>query len=191
VALSEVVQFLNAKPHEKFVTDDGTVELLTARFISTSGRSVRRVLSQNVLTPALCHDVAMVMSDLPNGRALARCFYVDANDKYAANQRVCLLRVLDKSAIFPRYLYHFLDRNPQLLKYDNGQDQTHLKKGEILDVRVPKIEFSEQVHVAATLDRLDSGIGSLQSAIDEESLVRRKQYEYYRDKLLTFEEAPA
>ena len=73
----------------------------------------------------------MVMSDLPKGRALARCYYIEEDGRYSANQRVCLLRVRDETTTLARYLCHFLDRNPQLLAFDNGQDQTHLKKGQI------------------------------------------------------------
>ena len=36
-------------------------------------------------------NILMVMSDLPNGRALAKAYLVVANDVYAVNQRVCAL----------------------------------------------------------------------------------------------------
>lgn len=187
--LGQLVEFTNGKPHERLVSATGTVALLTARFISTNGERARYVNPGDSLTPALCGDIAMVMSDLPNGRALARCFYVEENGKYTVNQRVCRLRVRDEAQLSSRWLYHFLDRNPQLLAYDNGQDQTHLKKGQILDIQVPVIPLSEQQRVASALDRLDASVGELDVSIHFERDARRKQYEYYRDKLLTFEEA--
>jgi type I restriction enzyme, S subunit len=185
--LSELVDFINGKPHERLVSPDGTIALLTARFISTAGKSARWVKSEDDLTPARRGDIAMVMSDLPNGRALARCFYVEEDGKYTANQRVCLLRVRDGSGMDARYLYRFLDRNPQLLAFDNGQDQTHLKKGQILGIRVPVVPFNDQQHAVSTLDRLDAGNRDLVSALQTEQEARHKQYEYYRDRLLTFE----
>jgi len=188
VALSDLVEFTNGKAHERLVVADGSVALLTARFISTAGRLARWVASGNALTPAHVGDIAMVMSDLPNGRALARCFYVEEAGKYTANQRVCLLRVRDEKTLSSRWLYHFLDRNPQLLAYDNGQDQTHLKKGQILDIRVPVVPLAEQLREVATLDRLDSDTRDLVVALQAEHEARRLQYEYYRDRLLTFEE---
>jgi type I restriction enzyme S subunit len=189
VVLSTLVDFTNGKAHERLVVRDGSIALLTARFISTAGKSVRWVSAQDALTPARRADIAMVMSDLPNGRALAKCFYVEEDGKYTANQRVCLLRVRDKRCISARWLYHFLDRNPQLLAYDNGQDQTHLKKGQILDVYVPLIPLTEQEQAAAILDRLDANVRELVTHLQDEQEARRQQYEYYRERLLTFSEA--
>jgi len=189
--LSELVEFTNGKAHERLVVPDGSVALITARFISTAGRSARRVHPESVLTPAQIDDIAMVMSDLPNGRALARCFYVEEAGKYTANQRVCLLRVRDSKRMSSRWLYHFLDRNSQLLAYDNGQDQTHLKKGQILEVAVPVIPLAEQERAVATLDRLGVKASDFATTLRAESEARRQQYEYYRDKLLSFDEAVA
>ena len=190
VTLSDLVEFTNGKAHERLIVPDGSVALLTARFISTAGRMARCVDGEGALTPASVGDVAMVMSDLPNGRALAKCFYVEEDGKYTANQRVCLLRVRDASKLSPRWLYHFLDRNPQLLAYDNGQGQTHLKKGQILDIKVPVIPLLSQERAVATLDRLDASTSDLVASLQAERDARRQQYEYYRDRLLTFNETP-
>ena len=184
----DVVHFFNAKAHEKLVDPAGTVALMTARFVSR-GEANRFVRPEDVLTPAYEGDVALVMSDLPNGRALARTFYVDADGKYAANQRVCLLRSRDAGQLLPRFLHHVMDRNPQLLAYNNGMDQTHLKKDYILDVRIPVPPIEDQARVTATLDALDFRVKVLSAELGAEIGLRRKQYEYYRDKLLTFEGA--
>ena len=191
VALSDIVEFTNGKPHERLVDPAGSVALLTARFISTRGKTVRCVNRADVLSPARRGDIAMVMSDLPNGRALARCFYVEDNEQFTANQRVCLLRVKDESCLSSRWLYHFLDRNPQLVAYDNGQDQTHLKKGQILGIRVPVIPLDAQELVAATLDQVDAAVKGLVLALQDEVEARRKRYQFYRDRLLSFDEAAA
>lgn len=188
--LHSVAHFFNAKAHEKLVDPAGTVALLTARFISTNGKVARYVHPYDVLSPALEGDVALVMSDLPNGRALARTFLVDANDKYAANQRVCLLRVRDRTVAAPRFLFHALNRHPGLLSYNNGSDQTHLKKGYIEDLSVGLPPLSEQLRLVEALDRLDDTFGEmLDVALPAELVARRSQYEHYLDRLLTFSEA--
>jgi type I restriction enzyme S subunit len=191
VRLSEVVEFISGKAQERLVTADGTVALLTARFISTGGKSVRWVDPESALTPARRGDIAMVMSDLPNGRALAKCYCVTEDGKYSANQRVCLLRVRDETTMLASYLYHFLDRNPQLLAFDNGQDQTHLKKGQILGIQVPIIPFADQEHTALMLERLGGSTRELVAALGVEQEARRSQFEHYRDRLLMFDEATA
>ena len=129
------------------------------------------------------------MSDLPNGRALGRAFFVDGDDLYAANQRVCLLQSKDISRLLPRFLYYVVDRNPQLLRYDSGVDQTHLKKGDILGIEVPVPPLVEQERIVAILDMFDALVNDLSVGLPAELAARRKQYEYYRDLLLTFEEA--
>jgi type I restriction enzyme S subunit len=189
MALDEVCDFLNAKPHEKFVTPDGDVALMTSRFISTQGKSARYVRRRDVLTPAYAEDVALVMSDLPNGRALAKAFFVRKDGLYAANQRVCLLRVKDKARLSPRFLFYIVDRNPQLLKYDNGYDQTHLKKGWILGVTLPVPTLAEQERIVAILDKFDTLTTSLSEELPRELALRRKQYEHYCDLLLSFPKA--
>jgi type I restriction enzyme S subunit len=191
VELSELIEFINAKPHEKLVDPNGDIALMTSKFVATQGKSARHVMSENVLTPAIADDVAMVMSDLPNGRALARAFYVEADNKYAANQRVCLLRTKNKDRVLPKFLYYSVDRNKQLLKYDSGFDQTHLKKDWILNVKVCVPPLGEQKRIVGILDSFEELVNGISHGIPAEQSMRRRQYEYYRNKLLTFQELPA
>src|SRR5574343_39297 len=142
--LGELIQFINAKPHEKLVDPNGDMALMTSRFISTEGKSARYIKSENVLTPALKNDVAMVMSDLPNGRALAKTFFVEENSRYAANQRVCLLRVKAPEEYCAKFLHLVVNRNQQLLAYDNGMDQTNLKNGWIFKRKLLQLSISCQ-----------------------------------------------
>lgn len=128
------------------------------------------------------------MSDLPNGRALARAFFVNEDDRYAVNQRIAHIRVKEESVLLPRFLHYWLDRNPQLLAYDSGFDQTHLSKAQILGVRIPLPSLGEQYRIVSILDRFDTLVKDLSSGLPAEIAARRKQYEYYRDQLLTFKE---
>lgn len=189
--LGDVVDFQNAKAHERLVDPDGDVTLLTAGFISAGSAKARFVRSEDVLTPARLDDVALVMSDLPNGRALARAFFVEKNDKFAANQRVCLLRPISPNHLDAKFLYYTIDRNSQLLAYDSGVDQTHLKKDWILNIQIGIPPVEEQRKIAKMLDKFDSLVNDLSVGLPAELAARRKQYEYYRDLLLTFEEAVA
>lgn len=184
--LSEIAYFYNAKPHEKLVSPDGEVALLTAGFISTEGRSARYVKTNDVLTPALKNDVAMVMSDLPNGRALAKTFFIEENGRYAANQRVCLLRVKEPTQLAPKFLHYVMNRNRQLLAYDSGVDQTHLKKDWILSVTVPVPPLAEQNRIVSALDKFDILTSSIAEGLPREIELRQKQYEHYRNLLLSF-----
>ncbi len=52
---------------------------------------------------------------------------------------------------------------------------------------IPPLE--EQERIVAILDRFDALCNDLASDLSAEIEARKKQYEYYRDKLLTFKEA--
>jgi type I restriction enzyme S subunit len=60
-----------------------------------------------------------------------------------------------------------------------------------MNFRIPLPPLEQQSVVASALDSLDALINDLVSGLPAEIQARRQQYEYYRDKLLTFEEWPA
>ena len=53
---------------------------------------------------------------------------------------------------------------------------------------VPLISLPEQCRIVSILDRFDALCNDLTSGLPAEIAARQKQYEYYRDKLLTFKE---
>lgn len=189
--LGDVAEYVNGKAHERLVTVEGDVPLATARFISRNGEANRFVPRKNVLTPVVAGDIALVLSDLPNGRALARTYYVDNDDSVAINQRVARLRVLNRNRVSPRFLFYVLDRNPGLLAHDNGVDQTHLSKAQVVSLLIPVPPSEEQERIVRILDKFDALVNDLSMGLPAELRARRRQYEYYRDKLLTFEESAA
>lgn len=56
-----------------------------------------------------------------------------------------------------------------------------------LTIPVPPLE--EQERIVAILDKFDVLAKDLSSGLPAELVARRRQYEYYRDRLLTFREA--
>lgn len=188
VKLSDIADYVNGKAHEKLADPAGDVAMVTARFVSRNGEANRYVQLDDVLTPAVIGDIALVLSDLPNGRALARTFYVDKDDTYAINQRVARLRVIDSTRNNSRFLYHYLNRNSGLLRHDNGVDQTHLSKGQVTGLRIPVVARAEQDRIVEVLDKFEALVSDLSVGLPAELTARRKQYEYYRDKLTSFGE---
>ena len=53
-------------------------------------------------------------------------------------------------------------------------------------VRVPVPALDEQERIVSILDRFDALCNDLTSGLPAEIEARKKQYEYYRDKLLSF-----
>lgn len=55
-------------------------------------------------------------------------------------------------------------------------------------VRIDVPALQEQERIVSILDRFDALCNDLSSGLPAEIEARQKQYEYYRDKLLTFKE---
>jgi len=187
VRLEEVINFMNGKGHEKYIDETGEYIVVNSKFISTDG--MVKKYSKTQISPIFKDDILMVMSDLPNGKALAKCFIVDNNNKYTLNQRICALSVKDKNDIYPKFIYYILSRNAQLLRYDNGVDQTNLRKDDILKIQIPIPPLAEQERIVDILDKFDALVNDISIGLPAEIEARRKQYEYYREKLLSFEKA--
>lgn len=152
--LGDIADYENGKAYEKDIVDDGQFIVVNARFISTDG-AVRKYTNETYCI-AQAGDVLMVLSDLPSAKALARCFLVDADDAYAVNQRVAILR---PRSVDSRFLLYALDQHPWLMAFSDGINQTHLSKGAVLDcpVLVPS-DDGEQKHIAECLATVDSQV---------------------------------
>jgi type I restriction enzyme S subunit len=61
----------------------------------------------------------------------------------------------------------------------------------IAKIQIPIPPLEEQARIVAILDKFDTLVNDLSIGLPAELAARRKQYEYYRDRLLTFEEAVA
>jgi type I restriction enzyme S subunit len=158
--IREIVDFLNGKAHENFISDDGDYIVVNSKFISTQGQVIK--YSKKCFCPVTRNSILMVMSDVPNGKAIAKCYLVDKDNKYTVNQRICAL----KPKINPKYLFYKIDRNPFYLSFDDGVKQTNLRKDDVLNCKlsVPKNE-NEQIAIANVLSDMDSEIEKLESQL--------------------------
>ena len=68
---------------------------------------------------------------------------------------------------------------------------TSIRRHMLENFQIPIPPLSEQERIVAILDRFDALCNDLTSGLPAEIEARRKQYKYYRDKLLTFREAKA
>ena len=90
-----------------------------------------------------------------------------------------------------KYLYHVLNSTQmfnEMLRAASGgtvPDLPH-KKFYKLEIGLPSIE--EQKKIVTILDKFENLISDISIGLPAEIELRRKQYEYYRNKLLSFEE---
>ncbi|NCA93390.1 restriction endonuclease subunit S [bacterium] len=109
----------------------------------------------------------------------------------AINQNIAGVYPKDTSRLNPSYLFYACGK-----LYD---DFTRLSQGKLamanlsfvrgLKIPIPPLE--EQERIVSILDRFDTLCNDMTIGLPAEIEARRKQYEYYRDKLLTFKEAKA
>ena len=175
-SLGKEVDFYNGKAHEDCVTEQGKYTLINSRFVSTGGNSMKYCSSQRF--PLYRGDIAMVMSDVPNGKALARCFLIKKNNQYTLNQRICCFR--SKNAL-PIYLQYILNRNKYYLVFDNGVGQTNLRKDEILECPLILPPLAEQKAIVAVLETWDRAIEKTGQLIQ----AKEKQFKWLLKKLIT------
>ena len=89
----------------------------------------------------------------------------------------------DTSLLNTKYLYYCLQGKKYQLP-NGGIPQ--LTAPQLKKVKIPVPPLSEQERIVAILDKFDALVNDLSSGLPAEIAARRKQYEYYRDQLLTF-----
>lgn len=86
-----------------------------------------------------------------------------------------------------RYLYYFLQITTN--KYvSRGMGNPKLMSNAMARIKIPIPPLVEQERIVSILDRFDTFCNDLTSGLPAEIGARKKQYEYFRDKLLTFKE---
>lgn len=73
-------------------------------------------------------------------------------------------------------------------KYAHGAKVTRVKLDKILDYKIPLISLEKQEEIVNILDKFDKLVNDISDGLPAEIEARRQQYEYYRNKLLTFKE---
>lgn len=91
-----------------------------------------------------------------------------------------------KDNLLKKYMYYWLqseDMHRQAFTNLHGATMAHLTKALMESLMVPVPSLSEQQRIVGILDTFEASIQNLEAQLKE----REKQYEYYRNKLLTFE----
>ncbi|MGF6989950.1 restriction endonuclease S subunit [Lachnospiraceae bacterium PM6-15] len=120
---------------------------------------------------------------------LRKIWYADCDG--GTNGDVLVVRGINQEIIYSHYLYHIL-ASDDFFNYDNnnskGAKMPRGNKDAIMQYKcsIPTIE--KQKRIVGILNRFDTLCNDISTGIPAEIEARQKQYEYYRDKLLSFEE---
>ena len=95
--------------------------------------------------------------------------------------------IIDLSKEVNQKFVFYMLRNDNLNKFAKGGGQPLLTATQIKDFVIPVPSMEEQQRIVSILDRFETLTTDLQSGLPAEIEARRQQYEYYRNKLLTFD----
>ncbi|EAE5200039.1 TPA_asm: restriction endonuclease subunit S [Listeria monocytogenes] len=160
--LRDIANYRNGKAHEQVEDEDGKYTIINSKFISTNGK-VQRYTNEQV-EPIFDGEIAMVLSDLPNGKALAKLFLVKEDGKYTLNQRIA--GITPNENIDPIFLNFRMNRNNYFLKFDSGVTQTNLSKSQVENFIALYPTFDEQYKIGLFFTQLDDTIALHQRKLD-------------------------
>lgn len=92
------------------------------------------------------------------------------------------------------YMYHLFNSRfvkKQIENKTQGAALQQINVGDLKKISIPVPPLEEQNRIVAILDRFDTLTNDLTSGLPAEMEKRRQQYEFYRDKLLTFKRKEA
>ena len=101
------------------------------------------------------------------------------------NQACCNLEIDEKLANY-RFVYYWLCNEYKNLKALGEGSQSNINSQKIKKFQIPIPPLSEQERIVEILDKFDKLVNDISEGLPAEIEARRKQYEYYRGKLLNF-----
>ena len=154
------------------ITDDGK---LNSDCVSADYNEITKVpLEEGDLLFA--RTGATVGKTLMYLKEYGKCLYAGYLIRYRVNREVVL----------PKYVFHFTHSNKYNLwvksnLVEGAQPNINAQKYNSLEIPIPSLQ--EQSRIVSILDTFEQSISNL----EEQLAMREKQYEYYRNQLLTFE----
>ena len=114
-----------------------------------------------------------------------------SNNNGGTNGDVLIYRIREEflNCVMPKYLYYILSSD-DFFDFDNqyakGAKMPRGDKNMNMKYSVPIPLFSEQQRIISILDKFESLVNDLSEGLPAEIAAVQEQYEYYRNKLLTF-----
>ena len=107
--------------------------------------------------------------------------------KYALHQRAYRIHVFDERLI-PKFLFYYMKTSFYRYITQNAVQSsvTSIRRPMLAKYPIPIPPLDVQQKIVSILDRFDTLTSDLTQGLPAEIAARRKQYEYYRDTLLTF-----
>lgn len=171
--LGEVAKYRNGKAHENDISEHGEYVVVNSKFVSTDGEVCK--FSNKQIEPLYKDEIAFVLSDVPNGRAIARTFLVDKNDKYTLNQRIAGITPAEN--VCPYFLHILMNRNIYFLQFDDGAKQTNLSITDVMEFEEYYPSNEEQNRIGRYFENLDRLITLHQRKLEKLKNIKKSMLE--------------
>ena len=147
-------------------------------FISESTAKKSKIAKPN--------DIIMAVTS-ENVEDVCKCVAWVGKENIAVSGHTAIIH----SELNAKYLSYYFHTNmfyTQKLKYVHGTKVIEFTPKNLENIEIPIVSNEEQEKIVSILDRFDKLCNDISDGLSAELEARRKQYEYYRDKLLNFKE---
>ena len=134
------------------------------------------------------HDGEFVLIAEDGSASLENYSIQYARGRFWANNHVHVVR--GKEGLNTRFLYHYL-HIVNFILFLSGGGRAKLTKGKLVDIPLPipcPENPEKSLEIQAEIVRILDAMTSHTAELTAELTLRKKQYNYYRDKLLSFED---
>lgn len=119
---------------------------------------------------------------IPRKGSIGNLFYVE---KPFWTVDTIFYTIINKEIVIPKYLYYYLSKL-NLEKLNTAGGVPSLTQAVLNKIIIPLPPLEEQQRIVDILDRFDKLCNDISEGLPAEIEARQKQYEYYREKLLSF-----
>lgn len=150
----------------------------TLTFISDEVAAKSKIAEKN--------DIVMAVTS-ENVEDVCKCTAWVGDSDIAVSGHTAIIKH-DQNAKFLSYYFHTTDFFKQKKKLAHGTKVIEVTPSALNDILIPLPSMDEQEKIVSLLDRFDNLVHDVSEGLPAEIEARQKQYEYYRNKILTFKE---
>lgn len=193
MALGEIVAYKRGKGLSKSDKGTGNIPIvLYGELYTTYGNYITNIVSfasekaTKQSMPISSGAVLLPISSTTKEAQIGRTSVLKSEDIYLGGDAIALMPT---QLITADYLMHVMNSGAfekNKMKCVKGTTIRHLDVNKLLKIKVPVPPLGEQERIVAILDKFDALVNDISDGLPAEINARRQQYEYYRDKLLSF-----
>lgn len=132
------------------------------------------------------NDIVMAVTS-ENVEDVCKCVAWLGNEPVAISGHTAIIHH-NQNAKYLSYFFHSKEFYKQKVRIAHGTKVIEVTPDKLKNIMIMLPPLEEQERIVSILDRFDALCNDLTSGLPAEIQARQKQYEYYRDKLLTFKE---